>query len=113
MKTFVKEGLRFGAWAVASIVGGIIAVSIHEKAAEALVDAKRAKISAWMEKDSNKELFASLGALPVSGWEDEDDEEKLDEYLACIKIINTNRFSIQANIKRNKKEETTDKKPAE
>lgn len=79
-----------------------------------LVDEKKEKIAAWMEKDSNKELFAFLGALPVSGWEDEEDEEKLNEYLSCIKIINnTNRFNMQSIIKRKKAEETTDEKPAE
>jgi hypothetical protein len=113
MNTIVKEGLRFAAWAGASIFGGVIAVRVHDKVVKALVDEKKEKIAAWMEKDSNKELFAFLGALPVSGWEDEEDEEKLNEYLSCIKIINTNRFNMQSIIKRKKAEETTDEKPAE
>jgi len=113
MNTIVKEGLRFAAWAGASIFGGVIVVRVHDKVVKALVNEKKEKIAAWMEKDSNKELFTFLSALPVSGWEDEEDENKLNEYLLCIKIINTHRFNMQSIIKRRKAEETTDEKPAE
>jgi hypothetical protein len=111
--TVVKEGLRFAAWTAASVLGGVIAVRFNEAFTMTSVKIKKEKIASWLAKDSNKELFVGLGAMPVSGWEDEKDEKKLNEYLSCIKIINNNRFYLQSVIRRKKAEETTDEKPAE